>query len=186
MPATCKSKAMMSSQLELRFNLFQLLIAAPRGDERVNIGAKTLSGYGYRGHSFWDTEIYMLPFFTYTRPEIARGLLSYRWHNLPGARKKAAGNGFRGAQFPWELAGTGEEVTPTWVPHQTDPTQLVRIWTGDIELHISADIAFAIWQYWRASGDDSSCKNAAQRSSSRRLAFGPAGLNGMQKSSDMS
>ena len=142
------------AQLALRFNLFQLLIAAPRHDEWVNIGAKTLSGYGYRGHSFWDTEIFMLPFFTYTRPQIARSLLSYRWHNLPGARKKATGNGFRGAQFPWESAGAGEEVTPTWLPHQTDPKQQVRIWTGDIEIHISADIAFAIWQYWKASGDD--------------------------------
>ena len=63
------------AQLAVRFNLFQLLVAAPRHDERVNIGAKTLSGYGYRGHSFWDTEIFMLPFFTYTRPEIARNLL---------------------------------------------------------------------------------------------------------------
>src|SRR5512139_79330 len=101
------------AQLAIRFNIFQLLIAAPRHDEHVNLGAKTLSGYGYRGHSFWDTEIFMLPFFTYVRPEIARLLLSYRWHNLDGARKKARTNGFRGAQFPWESAGTGEEVTPT-------------------------------------------------------------------------
>ncbi len=144
----------LEAQLALRFNLFQLLAAAPRGDERVSIGAKTLSGYGYRGHSFWDTEIFMLPFFTYTRPEIARNLLSYRWHNLPGARAKAAANGFKGAQYPWESAGAGVEVTPTWLPHPTDHTQQVRIWTGDIEIHISADITYAIMQYWRATGDD--------------------------------
>jgi kojibiose phosphorylase len=142
------------AQLAVRFNIFQLLIAAPRSDERVNIGAKTLSGYGYRGHAFWDTEIFMLPFFTYTRPEIARNLLSYRWHNLPGARAKASANGFSGAQYPWESAATGEEVTPTWVPDPKDHTQLIRIWTGDIEIHISADVSFAIWQYWKASGDD--------------------------------
>ena len=142
------------TQIALRFNLFQLLIAAPRQDERVNIGAKTLSGFGYRGHAFWDTEIFMLPFFTYTRPNIARNLLSYRWHNLPGARKKAAGNGYQGAQYPWESAATGEEVTPTWVPHSTDPTRLIRIWTGDIEIHVSSDIAYALWQYWRLTGDD--------------------------------
>ena len=144
----------LEAQLAVRFNLFQLLVSAPRHDERVNIGAKTLSGYGYRGHSFWDTEIFMLPFFTFTRPEIAKQLLSYRWHNLPGARAKASSNGYRGAQYPWESAGTGEEVTPTWLPHPTDRTQMIRIWTGDIEIHISADIAFAIWQYWQASGDD--------------------------------
>ncbi len=142
------------AQLAVRFNIFQLLIAAPRQDERVNIGAKTLSGYGYRGHAFWDTEIFMLPFFTYTRPEIAHNLLSYRWHNLSGARLKAQANGYHGAQYPWESAGTGEEVTPTWVPHYADRTKQIRIWTGDIEIHISADIAYAIWQYWRATGDD--------------------------------
>ena len=141
------------AQLAVRFNIFQLLIAAPRHDEHVNIGAKTLSGYGYRGHAFWDTEIFMLPFFIYTRPEIARNLLSYRWHNLPGARTKAKANGYQGAQYPWESAGTGEEVTPTWVPSPWDRTSLIRIWTGDIEIHISADIAYAIWTYWQVTGD---------------------------------
>ena len=142
------------AQLAVRFNLFQLLIAAPRHDEHVNLGAKTLSGYGYRGHSFWDTEIFMLPFFTYTRPEIARLLLSYRWHNLGGAKAKALSNGFGGAQYPWESAATGVEVTPTWVENPADRTNLIRIWTGDIEIHISADIAYAVWQYWRATGDE--------------------------------
>ncbi len=142
------------AQIALRFNLFQMLIAAPRHDDRVNIGAKTLSGFGYRGHAFWDTEIFMLPLFTYTAPHIARNLLHYRYRLLPGARAKAKANGFEGAQFPWESADTGEEVTPTWVPRFDDRTQLVRIWTGDIEIHISADIAYAAHQYWRVTADD--------------------------------
>ncbi|MFZ6020709.1 MAG: glycosyl hydrolase family 65 protein, partial [Chloroflexota bacterium] len=142
------------AHLAVRFSLFQLLAAAPRQDERVSIGAKALSGYGYRGHVFWDTEIFMLPFFTYTRPEIARNLLSYRYHTLEGARKKARENGYKGAQYAWESATTGEEVTPTWVPHPSDRTQLIRIWTGDIQIHISADVCYAIWQYWQATGDD--------------------------------
>uniref|UniRef100_A0A7C4KXQ5 TonB-dependent receptor n=1 Tax=Bellilinea caldifistulae TaxID=360411 RepID=A0A7C4KXQ5_9CHLR len=142
------------AHLAVRFSLFQLLAAAPRQDERVSIGAKALSGYGYRGHVFWDTEIFMLPFFTYTRPEIARNLLSYRYHTLEGARKKARENGYKGAQYAWESAATGEEVTPTWVPHPSDRTQLIRIWTGDIQIHISADVCYAIWQYWQATGDD--------------------------------
>ena len=142
------------AQVAVRFNLFQMLIAAPRHDDRVNIGAKTLSGFGYRGHAFWDTEIFMLPLFTYTAPHIARNLLNYRYRHLPAAREKARANGFEGAQFAWESADTGEEVTPTWVPHFGDRKQLVRIWTGDIEIHISADIAYAARQYWQATGDD--------------------------------
>jgi trehalose/maltose hydrolase-like predicted phosphorylase len=142
------------AQISIRFNLYQMLIAAPRHDDRVNIGAKTLSGFGYRGHAFWDTEIFMLPLFIYTAPHIAKNLLNYRYRNLAGARRKAAANGFEGAQFPWESADTGDEVTPTWVPHFADRTKLVRIWTGDIEIHISADIAHAAYQYWQATGDD--------------------------------
>ncbi len=142
------------AQISIRFNLFQLLIAAPRQDEQVNIGAKTLSGFGYRGHAFWDTETFILPLFIYTAPPIARNLLNYRYHLLPGARAKAQANGYEGAQFPWESADQGDEVTPTWVPHFADRTKLVRIWTGDIEIHISADIAYAAYRYWQVTGDD--------------------------------
>jgi trehalose/maltose hydrolase-like predicted phosphorylase len=142
------------AQIALRFNIFQMMIAAPRQDERVNIGAKTLSGFGYRGHCFWDTEIFILPLFTFTSSHIARNLLNYRYHNLPGARRKAKENGYEGAQFPWESADTGEEVTPRWVPDFYDPTKMVRIWTGDIEIHISADVAYGSYQYWQVTGDD--------------------------------
>jgi trehalose/maltose hydrolase-like predicted phosphorylase len=142
------------AQISLRFNLFQMLIAAPRHDDRVNIGAKTLSGFGYRGHSFWDTEIFMLPLFIYTAPEIARNLLNYRFRNLTGARQKAKENGFEGAQFPWESADDGKEVTPSWVSDFYDRNKMVRIWTGNIEIHISADIAYAAYHYWKVTGDD--------------------------------
>jgi trehalose/maltose hydrolase-like predicted phosphorylase len=141
------------AQLAIRFNLYQLQVAAAQSDERVSIGAKTLSGLGYRGHVFWDTEIFILPFFTYTQPQLARNMLMYRYHTLPGARRKAAANGFRGAQYAWESATSGDEVTPTWVPDFTGKG-LVRIWTGDIELHITAAVAYAISQYWRVTGDD--------------------------------
>ncbi len=142
------------SQLAVRFSMFQLVVAAPRFTDRASIGAKTLSGYGYRHHVFWDTETFMLPPFTFTQPEIARNMLLYRWHGLPGARRKATANGYRGAQFPWESAETGDEVTPTWVPDPDDRTALIRIWTGDIEIHITADIAMAVMQYWRTTGDE--------------------------------
>ncbi|MDW8326190.1 MAG: glycoside hydrolase family 65 protein [Anaerolineales bacterium] len=142
------------AQLALRFNLFHLLIAAPRHDDRVNIGAKTLSGYGYRGHVFWDTELFMLPLFTYTAPHIARNLLNYRYRTLPAARAKAQAKGYEGAWFAWESADTGKEVTPTWIPDFNDRTKLARVWTGDLAIHISADVAYAVHQYWQVSGDD--------------------------------
>lgn len=142
------------AQLAARFSMFHLLIAAPRHDNRVNIGAKTLSGFGYRGHAFWDTEIFMLPFFTFTSPHIARNLLEYRYLTLPAAREKARKAGYEGAWFAWESAATGEEVTPTWIPDFHDPKKLARVWTGDLAIHISADVAYGAWQYWRTTGDD--------------------------------
>ncbi|MDR1386094.1 MAG: hypothetical protein LBJ44_00585 [Propionibacteriaceae bacterium] len=142
-----------ASQVALRYNIFQLLIAAPRLAD-ASIGAKTLSGYGYRHHVFWDTEVFALPLFTHTQPALARRMLEYRWNRLPGARRKARESGRAGALFPWESAGSGDEVTPRWVEDAQDPTHLIRIWTGDIELHLNADLAWACHQYWRASGDD--------------------------------
>ncbi len=137
----------------VRYNLFQLLIAAPRHDERVSIPAKSLSGYGYHGHIFWDTETFILPFFIFTSPHIARNLLKYRYLTLPEARKKAARLGYEGALYAWESAATGMETTPRWVPGP-EGEELVRIWCGDIEHHISADVAYAVYQYWQVTGDD--------------------------------
>lgn len=141
-------------QLALRFALYHLNIMAKKNDERVGIAAKGLSGEGYKGHSFWDTEIFVLPYFTFTQPEAARALLSYRYHTLPGARKKAASYGCRGAMYPWESAWlTDGEVTPLWGAADIATGRPMKIWTGLIEQHISADIAFAVWQYWQVTGD---------------------------------
>ncbi|MEA5627766.1 beta-phosphoglucomutase [Nostoc sp. UHCC 0251] len=138
----------------VRYNLFQLLIAGSRHDDRVSIPAKTLSGFGYRGHIFWDTEIFMLPFFLFTQPAIARNLLSYRWHTLPGAKRKADHYGYKGAMFAWESAETGDEVTPRWALGNDFYGEDVRIWCRDREIHINADIPYAAWNYWQATGDD--------------------------------
>ncbi|MBN3949564.1 MAG: beta-phosphoglucomutase [Nostoc sp. NMS7] len=138
----------------VRYNLFQLLIAAPQHDDKVSIPAKTLSGFGYRGHIFWDTEIFMQPLFLFTQPAIARNLLSYRWHTLDGARRKAAHYGYKGAMFAWESAVTGDEVTPRWAIGSDFYGEDVRIWCRDHEIHINADIPYAIWNYWQATGDD--------------------------------
>lgn len=143
----------LTAQLAVRYNLFQLLAAAPHHDDRVSIPAKTLSGFAYRGHVFWDTEIFILPCLTFTQPTLARNLLTYRYHGLAGARRKAQAANYEGAMYAWESAHTGDEVTPAWVPGP-DGKKLVRIWCGDIELHISTDVAYAAWQYWRVTGDD--------------------------------
>jgi len=142
-----------AAQLALRYNLFQLMIAAPRISD-TSIGAKALSGFGYRHHIFWDTEIFVLPFFSLTQPALARRMLEYRWRRLDGARQKAQLSGGLGARFPWESAGSGDEVCPIWVENPDDLANLIRIWTGDLVLHLNADIAYACWQYWHSSGDD--------------------------------
>jgi beta-phosphoglucomutase len=144
----------LKAQLAVRYNLFQLFISASEHNDRVSVSAKTLSGFGYRGHIFWDTEIFILPYFTFTQPAIARSLLTYRYHTLAGARRKALHSRYQGAVFPWESAATGDEVTPQ-SSISTDPyAEAVRIWCRDREIHLSADIVYAIWHYWQATGDD--------------------------------
>ena len=76
-------------QRALRFAAYHLISAANPEDERVSIGARALTGESYKGHVFWDTEIYMLPFYIFTHPASARALLMYRYHTLPAAREKA-------------------------------------------------------------------------------------------------
>jgi len=132
----------------LRFNVYHLLITANKHDPKVNIGAKTLSGEGYKGHVFWDTEIFMLPFFIYTQPETARALLLYRYHTMAGAMENAKANGFKGAQYPWEAADTGVETTPKWTADRAH-----RIWTGEEEIHITADVAYGVVTYLTATED---------------------------------
>jgi len=147
----------------VRYNLFQLLIAAPKegaqeagnkGKTAVSIPAKTLSGFGYHGHIFWDTEIFILPLLIFTQPDIARNLLSYRYQTLDGARRKASHYGYLGAMFSWESADTGDEVTPRWSLPNDFYGEDVRIWCRDREIHINADIAYAVWYYWWVTKDD--------------------------------
>lgn len=140
------------AQRAVRFATYHLNIAANPEDERVSIGARALTGDAYFGHVFWDTEIYLLPFYTLTWPEAARAMLMYRFHTLPGARAKATQAGWRGASFAWESADTGEETTPEQVVAFDGKT--VAVLCGIQEQHISADVAYAVWQYWRATGDD--------------------------------
>jgi kojibiose phosphorylase len=133
----------------VRFNIYHLLIAANETDPRVNIGANSLSGERYRGHAFWDTEVFMLPFFIYTQPETARALLLYRYHTLDGARRNARDGGFRGARYAWESADTGVETTPKWTVDGVH-----RLWMGEEEIHVTCAVAYGLIAYVAATGDN--------------------------------
>lgn len=139
------------AQKMLRFNIYHMLIAGNSYDNDVSIGARALTGEGYRGHIFWDTEIFLLPFYIYTFPKIAKNLLIYRYNRLAAARDIAKKRRFRGALFPWESADTGEDETPQW--HKDFDGTIIEISTQDYEHHIVADIAFGLWHYYIATAD---------------------------------
>ncbi len=135
-------------QLMLRFAIYHLRIMDKPDDPRVGIGAKGLTGEGYKGHSFWDTEIFILPYFILTDPQAARSLLTFRYRGLLGARRKAAENGFEGAMYPWEAAWVSDgEVTPLWGGADIVTGKPIPILTGMIEQHITADVAFGVHLY---------------------------------------
>lgn len=141
-------------QLAIRFAKYHLHSMVPAHDERMNIGAKGLSGQGYKGHTFWDTEVFMLPYFTFTHPEIAEKLLTYRYLGLAGAHKKAIDNGYEGAQYPWEAAWpTDGEVTPVWGAADIVTGKAMKILSGFIEQHITSDVAFGVKQYLDVTGN---------------------------------
>lgn len=141
-----------SAQRALRFAAYHLAAVVNPDDDRVSVGARALSGAVYKGHVFWDTEIYLLPFYTFTHPAAARALLRYRYHTLPAARDRARKHGYEGALYAWESADTGEDVTPDQVVGPDG--RMIQILTGLQEHHISADVPYAVWQYWRATGDE--------------------------------
>ncbi|HEX6287841.1 MAG TPA: glycosyl hydrolase family 65 protein [Herpetosiphonaceae bacterium] len=139
-------------QRQTRFALYHLIGSANPDDEYASPGARSLTGERYKGHVFWDTEIFVFPFFVYTHPPTARALLMYRYHTLPAARDKARAHGYRGALYAWESTDSGVDVTPPFVYNAAG--ERLEILTGLQEHHISADIAYAVWQYWHATQDE--------------------------------
>jgi trehalose/maltose hydrolase-like predicted phosphorylase len=140
------------AQMATRFSAYHMVASAEPDNPGVSIGARGLSGMSYFCHVFWDTEIFVVPFFIYSLPAYARTLLEYRYHNLPGAREKARTMGHRGALFPWESADQGTETTPAFGIGPDG--ERVPILSGLMEHHISADVAWAVWEYWKATADD--------------------------------
>jgi trehalose/maltose hydrolase-like predicted phosphorylase len=136
----------------LRFSVYHLAGTANPDDPRVSVGARALTGDAYKGHVFWETETYVLPFHDLTNPPAARALLLYRHHTLPAARERARKLGYAGALYAWESADSGEDTTPDVA--LTPTGEVVAIWTGRREHHISADIAYAVSLFVRATGDE--------------------------------
>ena len=126
------------TQQAVRWNLFQLAQATGRVEDH-GVAAKGVTGDGYGGHYFWDTEIYVMPFCTYTNPRQARNLLRFRYLMLPKARERAAELSQRGALFPWRTIN-GDEASAFYA-------------AGTAQYHINADVTHALSQYIEATGD---------------------------------
>ena len=137
-------------QRAARFAVFHLQAAGPSDGESA-VGARGLAGDGYKGHVFWDTDVFVLPHLAATQPAAARAMLEYRLRRLEAARAHARASGREGARFPWESARTGEDVTP---PFGTLPNgQRMPILTGLHEEHVTADVAWAATFYSDWTGD---------------------------------
>ena len=138
-------------QQAVRFALFHLMASVADTGEAA-VGARGLSGSGYGGHVFWDSDVFVLPFLAATHPAAARAMVEYRIRRLPAAREAAKALGRAGARFAWESATSGRDVTPRSARDMTG--RLVPIRTGLLEEHISADVAWAACVYAEWSGDD--------------------------------
>ncbi|EQC0694487.1 glycoside hydrolase family 65 protein [Listeria innocua] len=140
-------------QFALDFACYHLEIMTPKDDFRCSVGAKGLTGEGYKGHVFWDTEIFIMPFFLYNKPEIAKQLLEYRYLHLKEAKEKALKNGYNGALYPWESAFSGEEETPEFAAINIRTGTRQKVASAISEHHLVADIAYAVCEYEAATGD---------------------------------
>ena len=130
----------LESQRGIRFGLYHLYSFARKGTA-YSLSPMGLSGLGYNGHVFWDTEIWMYPPLLVLQPEIAKSILEYRFERLKAAKQNAFAHGYDGAMYPWESVGDGSEDTPVWAL------------TGPFQHHISGDIGWAHWKYYQVTKD---------------------------------
>ena len=141
--------------LALHASQYHLNCVAPRHADNMSIPARGLSGQTYKGAVFWDSEIFFFPMFVHTQPKIARSLLRYRIETLPGALQKAAEYGYRGAFYPWESQEGGVEGCTNFNVVDVFTHRPVRTYFRDKQIHISADIAYALRSYYDITGDRS-------------------------------
>lgn len=128
------------AQRDIRFALYHLYSFAREGTA-YSLSPMGLSGLGYNGHVFWDTELWMYPPLLVMQPEMARSLLEYRFERLEAARQNAFSHGYKGAMFPWESSADGTEDTPVWAL------------TGPFQHHITGCIGWAFWKYYQVTKD---------------------------------
>lgn len=128
------------SQIAVRSALYHLYSFA-RAGTAYSLSPMGLSGLGYNGHVFWDTEIWMYPPLLALQPDIAQSIMEYRYERLPMAKMNAFAHGYEGAMYPWESSADGSEDTPVWAL------------TGPFQHHISGDIAWAAWKYYQVTRD---------------------------------
>jgi nigerose phosphorylase len=143
------------AQRALRFSTYHVMAMAPTHSDFVSIPARGLSSQVYKGAVFWDTEIFMLPFFLSSMPQVARNLLLYRFRTLDGARRKAREYGYRGAFYAWESQDTGDDACTLFNVTDVLTGRPLRTYFRDKQYHISADVAYALWKYYEATGDGS-------------------------------
>lgn len=142
----------LTAQTLTRFNLYHNIIATPRNKIHP-IGARGLSCQAYQGAAFWDQEIFNMPMFLYTTPEIAKNILKYRYDTLNGARKKAKDLGYNGAFYAWISGKTGEELCPDFFFKNVLTGRKIRNHFNKWQIHISPDIVYAIKKYYEATND---------------------------------
>ena len=142
------------AQFAIRYSIYHLLIL---GNEKyeTSIPARGVSGETYKGAIFWDTEIFLLPFFTLTNPNVAKKLLKYRINTLEGALNKAKEYGYEGAFYAWESQEYGQDACSKY--NVTDPltNEPIRTYFNEKQIHISFDISYAVFQYINATLDES-------------------------------
>jgi len=143
-----------NAQLSLNYSMYHLHSIAPRHADSLSIAARGLSGQVYKGAVFWDTEIFLMPFFTRTEPHLAKKLMRYRINGLDGALAKAKAYGYNGAFFPWESQDGGVEGCTDFNVIDVFTNRPVRTNFRDKQIHISGDIVYALCQYMDWTGDE--------------------------------
>lgn len=141
------------AQLALRYSIYHLCSIAPHNTDKCGIPARGLSGQVYKGAAFWDTEMFMLPFFQFTDAKAARNLLKYRVNTVEGAKRKAKEFGYEGAFFAWESQETGDDACTLFNVTDIFTNRPQRTYFKDKQIHVSADIVFAMWDYCRTTDD---------------------------------
>ena len=141
------------AQFAIRYSLYHLNSIVPRNTDKCSIPARGLSGQVYKGAAFWDTEMFMMPYFSFTDASLCKNLAKYRINTLEGAKRKAGEFGFDGAFYAWESQETGDDACSLFNVTDVFTNRPMRTHFKDSQIHISADAVYGLWEYCKVSGD---------------------------------